>query len=148
MGYTNRQLIDAALEEIGLDGVEFDITPSEYQRCLRRLDAMLAGWIARGIDIDYVVSATPESIDIDAESNLDNDAWEAVYLNLAVAIAPSFGKNVMTDTRANAKRALTNLRTSTAVIKQRPFPSTLPKGSGNKTSRYNDNIYYSGTKVT
>ena len=42
MGWTKRQFVTQAFEEIGLASYVFDLTPEQLQSALRRLDAM--GW--------------------------------------------------------------------------------------------------------
>lgn len=51
MGWTKRDYVTAAMEEIGLGSYTFDIAPEHEQMALRRLDAMVAEWSARGIRI-------------------------------------------------------------------------------------------------
>jgi hypothetical protein len=53
MGYTKRQFISAAFEEIGLASYVFDLQPEQLQSALRRLDAMMADWNAKGIRLGY-----------------------------------------------------------------------------------------------
>ena len=57
MSWTKRQFINAALEEIGLASYVFDIQPEELESALRRLDAMMADWNAKGIRIGYPLSS-------------------------------------------------------------------------------------------
>ena len=42
MGYTKRQFILAAFEEIGLAAYTFDLQPDQLESARRRLDAMIA----------------------------------------------------------------------------------------------------------
>lgn len=148
MGYTKRQIIDASLEEIGLDPIEFDISSREYQRCARRLDALMASWKSKGIDLGYSVIASPEDIDIDAESNIADYGWQAVFLNLALSIAPTFGKQPLNETKANAKDAYSSLLNTKVEIKKYAYPNTFPKGSGNKPFHTNQDNYFTGTGTT
>jgi hypothetical protein len=54
MSYTKRQFVDAAFEEIGLASYVFDLTTEELlPRLVRRLDAMMAQWNAKGIRLGY-----------------------------------------------------------------------------------------------
>lgn len=103
--YSNKNIIDAALEEIGLDPVDFNVNGAEYQKCLRRLDVMMAEWLHNGYDMGYTFATDSSNPDLDAASDLSNFAHQAVYLNLAVKIAPSFGKQIFTDTKESAQQA-------------------------------------------
>lgn len=139
MGYTKRQLLDAAIEEIGLDPVEFDVTSGEYQKFLRRLEAMINTWSGEGIPLSYNAASNPEDINIDQESGLPDWAYEAVYLNLALAIAPSIGKQSLPDTRKRAYATKNIARRNRALKFEMQYPDTFPVGSGNKpfSKRYN-----------
>lgn len=142
MGYTKRQLVDAALEEIGLDPVEFDVNGAEYQRCLRRLDAMIANWDGKGLPLGYFLVSNPDEINIDAESGLADWANEAVYLNLAILIAPSFGKQIFPDTKKQARMAKTALYNQTAFRIEMQYPNTFPVGAGNKSWNWKYNRFF------
>ena len=58
MGYKKRQFISAAFEEIGLASYVFDLQPEQLQSALRRLDAMMADWNAKGIRLGYPAPRT------------------------------------------------------------------------------------------
>ena len=105
MPWTKKQIITEAFTEIGKGSYSFDSQPEEYQTALRRLDAMMATWGATAnIRIGYV--GGNGFGDIDAESTVPDWAVAAMYLNLAINLAPSYGKTVSPDTKINAKAAL------------------------------------------
>jgi len=132
MGYTKRQFIDMALEEIGVASYEFDISPEELQSALKKLDAMMATWNARGIRCGYPIPSSPENSTLTEETNVIDAANEAIYLNLAVRIAPSLGKMAMRDTKVNAKASYKSLMNVCSETQEMQFPRTLPRGQGNK----------------
>ena len=84
MGYSKRQFVEAAFEEIGLASYVFDITPSELQAAVRRLDSMIAQWYAKAIQIDYPLADSPQNVDLDTETNVPLTANEAIITNLAM----------------------------------------------------------------
>jgi hypothetical protein len=133
--WTKRALISEAFAELGLAASDFDIQPEEIQTALRRLDAMMATWDAKGIRLGYALPANPADSDPDQDSGIPDTAAETVYLNLAMRIAPSFGKVVSVDTRRNAGAGYDRLQIATA----QPLPpqqrETMPRGAGNKTWR-------------
>lgn len=135
MGYTKRQFIDGACTEIGLANFIFDMQPEQLQAILKRLDAMMAEWNAKGIRLAYPMPGSPQDSDIDAETGVPDRAWEAVITNLALRIAPSFGKSVMPDTRSRAKSSYNTVLMAFSGPIERQFPSTLPAGAGNKPWR-------------
>lgn len=136
MGYTRRQFIDAAFEELGLAEYTFDMQPEQYQGAARRLDAMLMNWNGRGLRLGPNISGSIVGADLATDMGIPDIANEAIILNLAVALAPSYGKTPSPDTKAGARNALnTVFGRFTRPIPQR-FPNGLPLGAGNKPWRY------------
>jgi len=141
MAYTKRQFVEAALTEIGLASYVFDIQPEQLEYARRRLDAMMADWNGKGLRLSYPIPASPEQGSLAEETNVPDSANEAVILNLAVRLAPSYGKQIMPDTRLLAKTAYdTVLQRATAPIELQ-FPDTLPSGAGNKYWRDADDPF-------
>jgi P22 tail accessory factor len=136
MGWTKRQFIEQAFEEIGLAAYVFDLTPEQLQSALRRLDAMMAGWNANGIRIGWPIPSDPENSELDVDTKVTDVANEAVYLNLAIRLAPGFGKTISPDTKQDADAAYSNLLNQTAApTPERQYPNTLPRGQGTKPWR-------------
>lgn len=132
MGYSKRQFIVAALEEIGLASYAFDMQPEQIESALRRLDSMMADWNAKGIRLGYPLPSSPQYSDVDAQSEVPDSAYEAIITNLAIRIAPSYGRDVMPDTRATAKNSYNVLlQRSTSPIEMQ-LPNTMPAGAGHK----------------
>jgi hypothetical protein len=132
MGWTKRQFVTQAFEEIGLAAYVFDLNPEQLQSGLRRLDSMMATWNAKGIRLGYPLPSNPQDSDLDEQTNVPDSSNEAIYLNLALRIAPSFGKTPSVDTKATAKAAYDNLLSIAAMPMERQLPGTLPVGAGNK----------------
>jgi len=136
MGWTKRQFIEQAFEEIGLAAYVFDLTPEQLQSALRRLDAMMAGWNANGIRIGWPMATQPDDASLDTDPKAPDVANEAIYLNLAIRLAPGFGKTISTETKADADAAYSNLLNQTsAPTPERQYPNTLPRGQGSKPWR-------------
>lgn len=132
--WTKGELIQHAFGEIGLSDDAFNVSPEDHARALRSLDAMMASWNAKGFHLGYALPASPNSSEAGDDSGLPDSAFEAVFLNLALRIAPSFGKVVSMETRQNAKSAYE------AMILPFAFPpqalaKSVPLGAGNKTVR-------------
>jgi len=141
MAYTKRQFVEAALTEIGLASYVFDLQPEQLEYARRRLDAMMADWNGKGLRLSYPIPSSPELGSLSEETNVPDSANEAVILNLAVRLAPSYGKQIMPDTRLLAKTAYdTVLQRATAPIELQ-FPDTLPSGAGNKYWRDADDPF-------
>lgn len=140
MGYSKRQFISAAFEEIGMADYVFDLQPEQLQSALTRLDAMLAEWNAKGLRLGYSLPSSPQDSDLDEPTFTPDSAWEAIITNLAIRIAPGYGKTVSPDTKVTAKTAYNTLLQRAAFPLEQQLPETMPIGQGNKPWRW-DNPY-------
>lgn len=131
MSYTKRQLVDAAMAEIGLASYAFDLMPEQRESALRRLDSLMAEWNARGLRLGYPIPDNPADSDIDVDSNIPDAAWEAVITNLALRLAPSYGKQVNIETKVTARHSLNTILARAALPAEMKLPS-MPSGAGNK----------------
>lgn len=136
MGWTKRQYVEQALVEIGLAGYIFDITPEELNSALRQLDSMIAAWNAKGIRLGWPMPSSPQNSDLDDPTETADSANEAISLNLAIRVAPTFGKAIAPETKAFAKQAYDTLLIQAAMPMQRQMPAEMPLGAGNKPWRW------------
>ena len=137
MGYSKRQFISAAFDEIGLASYAFDLQPEQFEAALKRLDAMMADWNGKGIRLGYPLPSSPQYSNLDAQSEVPDAAFETIITNLAIRIAPSYGKQVMPDTKITAKNAYNTLL-SRATLPMQAQLGQLPSGAGNKPWRYDN----------
>jgi len=144
MGYSKRQFVYAAFEEIGLASYVFDLQPEQLETARRRLDAMMADWNAKGIRLGYPIPSSPQDGSIDEQTFVPDSAYEAIICSLGVRIAPSYGKQVMMETKATAKQGYDILLQRATFPLELQFPNTMPSGAGNKPWRINDNPYLRG----
>lgn len=135
MSWTKGEIVDEALAELALASEVWDIQPEERARALRRLDAMLAMWEAKGIKLGYPMPADAESSSLDDDSGLPDAAIETVLLNLARRLAPSYGKTLRPESAQSAREGYDALLWRTAQPQDQQFPNTLPLGAGNKPWR-------------
>jgi hypothetical protein len=141
MGWTKRQFVTQAFEEIGLASYVFDLTPEQLQSALQRLDTMMAAWNALGIRLAYPLPSNPQDSDLDEQTNVPDSSIEAIYTNLAIKLAPSYGKQVMPDTKTTAKESYNTLLSIAAMPNQQQMPGSMPSGAGNKPWRVYDNPF-------
>lgn len=133
MGWTKRQLIESAFDEMAMAGYVFDIQPEEMTAALQKLDAMVGNWYAEGLRLGYAATVDPKNSDPDQDSGLPEAANEPVYLNLAKRLAPSYGKTMSRETLTAAKEGLDRLRA--AALRNPPrmqYPRMTPAGAGNR----------------
>jgi hypothetical protein len=141
MGYSKRQFVAAAFEEIGLASYVFDLSPEQLQAALRRLDAMIADWNGKGIRLGYPLPGSPQDSDLDEPTLVPDSANQAILTNLAIRIAPSYGKVVMPETKAVAKDSYNTLLQRATMPPEQQLPATMPAGAGNKPWRVYDNPF-------
>lgn len=141
MSYTKRQFVLAAFEEIGLAAYTFDLQPDQLESARRRLDAMIADWNGKGIRIGYPIPSSPQDGSIDEETFVPDSAYEAIICNLGVRLAPSYGKQVMPETKATAKQGYDTLLQRATFPLEQQMPATMPAGAGNKPWRVYDNPF-------
>ena len=141
MGYSKRQFIEAAFSEIGLASYAFDLQPEQLEAARRRLDAMMADWNGKGIRLGYPIPSSPQDGSIDEQTNVPDSAYETIICNLGIRLAPSYGKQVMNETKATAKQGYDTLMQRATFPLEQQFPNTLPSGAGNKPWRVYDNPF-------
>lgn len=133
MGWTKRQIVETAFEEIGLASYAFDLQPEQLQSALRRLDAMMGTWSGDRIHIGYSLPGDPSGSNLDDDSGIGETDVEAVYTNLAIALAGRFGRPVSADLNKRANAAKRQVIARTAVVPQAVTdPRKVPAGAGNK----------------
>lgn len=137
MGYSKRQFVLQAFEEIGLAAYVFDLTPDQLNSAVIRLDSMMTMWNGKGIKLGYPAPASPENTDLDAETNVPTEANDAIILALASRLAPGYGKTVSMETKTQAKIAYDMLLNAAAFPYEMQMPSTMPSGAGNKGDMMN-----------
>ena len=137
MSYTIRQFVEAALEEIGQAAYVYDASPEQLSSAAKRLNAMLAEWNAKGIRLAALLYSNPDDIDLDAASNVPDLANEAIITNLAMRIAPMYGKTPMPETKLAAKRSYDTMLSAFSQPIEMQL-GEMPAGAGNKPWRYGD----------
>lgn len=128
MAKTKGEIVTAALTEIGIADFEFDATTAEGLEGVDRLDTMIAYWSSININIPYNFAGA-----VGEDSGLPTSSYEAVITNLAIRLAPSYGKQPAQQVLAAAKAGLTALLGESAKPLERQL-GFLPFGAGHKSS--------------
>ncbi len=131
MAWTKRQIIESAFEELGYSDYSFDLNAKQYENALNRLDAMVSSWKQRGLVLDYVVPTTKGGSDLDDDTLIEY-YFEALYLNLAVRVAPMIGKTPSRETKQAANRTFRELMNDSVTRLQTIYSDDLPVGAGNR----------------
>lgn len=133
MSWTKGEIVRDAFTEMGIASYEFDVSPEEIITAIRRLDTMMAQWEIDGIRLSYPQPSSAGGSAPGDASNVPDYALEAMITNLAIRLAPSYGKGISPDTKTTAKNALTSILNRSAM----PIPQqklTMPKGAGYKST--------------
>jgi hypothetical protein len=129
---TKRFILDQAFDEIGLAGYVFNLSGSDLMSAIYKLDAMVASWESLSTSIGWVFSANPLDSDPDQQITVPDAALQPLIANLAVRLAPAFGKQVSIETKSAAIMGLNALRTRFVSIPDKVYPDNLPIGTGNR----------------
>ena len=130
MATTVLDIVTGALQLLAVRVAESGVTPSEGVDGLAALNDMMNEWNVDGIDVGY------ESLDDTAdEIFVDLGSIGAMKANLAVYIAPEYGKTVSPALAERARRSRRSLRAS-IPLNPAQFPDTLPVGSGNEDNNF------------
>jgi hypothetical protein len=97
---------------------------------------MIAAWNAKGVRLGWPMPTFPQNSDLDDITETADAANEAICLNLAIRVAPSFGKTVPPETKQFAKQAYDTLLIQAASPQERQMPEEMPLGAGNKPWRW------------
>ena len=124
---TMLEIVNDALEELGVKTAELPITNDEFQSGLRRCNDMLTEWDDMGIVTGYIEINSNED-----ELTVERNAIAAIKYKLAIHLSPSYSKSVTKMLFDFANTTLDTLKTSTAFIGDVAYPDTLPMGSGNR----------------
>lgn len=135
MSWSKREFIVAAFEEIGIASYQFDLQPEMLDLARRRLDAMMAEWNAKGIRLSYPVANTAHSGSLDDDTNVPDMAISAIISNLALRIAPAFGKQASQDLKVAAYNGFTSMISKNVEVPEMQLARTIPAGQGNKLRR-------------
>lgn len=134
MSWTKRALVTQAFEDAGMASYVFDLAPEDLQSVLRKMDAMLAMWARKGINLGYVQSQGPDDGDLDQDSGIPTAAVFAVTNGLARYVAAMYGKPVSPEIAAAAKEGYEALLMPSR-IPEIPMPNSMPRGTGSRRDR-------------
>ncbi len=130
MGWSKRDIVVTAYEEIGLS--ESDLSAEQLQSGLRRLDAMMGVYNARGIRLGYPLPSDADGSDLEQASGVPDAAYEAIYTNLAIRLGSVIGRLISPELKVIAKQGYDTLLARAAQPPEQQMPSGIPAGAGNR----------------
>ena len=127
---TVTEIVTGALSLLEVRTSESAITPEEAEDGLVSLNDMMNEWNVDGINIGY------ETLDsVEEQLHVTLGSVGAIKSNLAIYIAPEYGRVVSDSLETRAKRSKRSLRAS-IPLNQSQYPDTLPIGSGNEDNNF------------
>lgn len=127
---TVTEVVSGALRLLEVKTAESAITPVEVNEGLEALNDMMNEWNVDGINVGY------ETLDdADDELFVTLGALGAIKANLAVYIAPEYGRIATDELIRRAIRSKRSLRAS-IPLNASQYPDSLPIGSGNEDNTF------------
>lgn len=127
---TVTEVVTGALELLEVKAAESAITPAEVEDGRVSLNDMMNEWNVNGINVGY------ETLDnVEDQLYVDAGSLGAIKSNLAVYVAPGYGRPVSVELRQRANDGKRSLRGS-IKLNSSQYPDTLPVGSGNEDNNY------------
>lgn len=128
MSKTKIDLVNGAYKKLRISGLTSDPDPSEVRDGLEMLESMMAEFKSRNICSSYVAEDNPTAT---LDSRLENQYTNACEWNLAVRLAPLFGKEPTMTMMNQAVQSLSNWSARSSRVNQINPPNRMPRGNGN-----------------
>lgn len=138
-----REVVEDAMEDIGVKKAEVSLEPDELQSGIRRCNDMLAQWVELGIIVGYNPVFNGDDV-----LELDASAIAAVKAKLAIKLAPSYSKQITSALAENARESMEMLEIANSHIGTIAYPDTLPVGSGNQCGDYYEDTFFPSNKTS
>ena len=126
-------VINGAYSQLRISGLTVQATPEDVMVALDRLEDMASEWASRNVNVGYYFEDEP---DPDSIFGVERAYKQAFETNLAINLIPDFNKTVPQALAARASATYSTMSSSVAHVCEVPYPSRMPRGSGN-TFRYN-----------
>lgn len=123
-----------AFTAIGLPGYVFNTTADEQADAARQLDAMMEQWEGEGIVLGYTPTNGEPEPDLDMTTPTYAD--KAISLNLALSLAPSFGKQPLPYVKGAAKKGYGLVVARTFTVPVQPINRVGVIGGGDWWRRW------------
>lgn len=128
MSKTKIELVNGAYNKLRISGLTSSPEPEEVQDGLDMLEAMMAEFKSRNICSSYVAEEDPTPT---LNSRLEKKYENACEWNLAVRLAPLFGKEPSMQMMNQARQSLSNWSARSAKVNMINPPNRMPRGNGN-----------------
>ena len=130
---TKGDIVRQAYAHLRISGLTSKATPEDTQLGLQTLEAMLLAWTNKGLNLSWKKSEDFVDPDPQKDSGISDANYEAIYVNLAVKLAPAFGK-APTQLNTYANELYAGL--FDVVLPTQQNNEYMPLGSGNRRGYY------------
>jgi len=136
-------IVTAALRKLGVasNATLTDVEPQSLEDGVNDLEMMMAEWsglTGAGIDAGYIFAPADTPPDAGDPHGLQNNALNAVIINLACRISPDYAIEPVAKLIASARYGKESLIKLSAIERARKsrcrdgYPNRMPVGSGNR----------------
>lgn len=136
---TVAQVAAASLKRILVQGADAPFEADEYQDFIFALNNYMLALDADGITLGYTVVS-----DLGDQVTVPTGALRGIIANMAIEVAPDYNGQITPGLVQAAREGLRTMRLIGQTISPTSYPSTLPRGSGNRCdTSYAVSQYYS-----
>lgn len=134
---TYQKTIEGAMLDIGVKAAETPLTDAELDDGLTELNDMLAE-----LDLAGVIKGIEEDEDASADMMEPRGYQSGIRAMLAVRLAGMYDRPVSGSVSAKAASGFSTIVSSQFNQQDFEFPDTLPTGSGNCNTAWNDDEFF------
>jgi hypothetical protein len=134
---TYQKVVEQAFLDIGVKAAESPLTAAELEDGLEELNDMLSEWGMNGI-----IKGIAEDDDA-SQDMMEPRGWKSgIRANLAVRMAGQYNRAVTQSLGVKASQGYSAIVASQFNQQDFEFPDTLPTGSGNCNTNWNDDEFF------
>jgi len=133
---TGSDFVRGALRKLGVRSAESPIEAFEMSDGIEVMNDMLSEWEPR---TKFGFTPIADSAD---EVRVPRESHDAIKSNLAIRLAPDYSKPISDSLAASAIAGMENVLIGTVNIGDVKYPDTLPVGSGNECTDYEDQRFF------
>lgn len=128
---------ERALRLILVQASDSELEADEYQDFYDAMNDYMAALEADGVNLGYTTVTGPEDV-----ITIPDGCIRGLIANMAVEVAPDYEATVSASLAVQARRGMNTMLRLGRKSAQTQYPQTLPIGSGNYYSTYDDNSHY------
>lgn len=130
---TKGDIVDQAFIQLRISGLTSNASPEDSKMAAVVLESMMLAWTNKGLNLGWIKDADITDPDLQEDSGLSDSSYEAAYVNLAVKLAPAFGKPP-TQLDSFARELYAGLFSTELPVQQNN--EYMPLGSGNRCGAF------------